>query len=474
MIHVADEPETEPEQPSHGRRSAEENESGLVLLFAANDPEHVGAWFACPKSLGDKPSLLGRGPARADDQHVRVTPVRQRPGKNETLPPLSDPALSRVQLTLAYVSAGLAVSNIGRAGMIVNGRRTAHAVLSPGDVLQLGQFMAFICARRTRRLPSSCVEAGFAFGKEDQHGYVGESPPAWSFRRELAAAARSRGHVLILGASGTGKELAARAVHDLSKRTGAFVARNAATLPHSLLDAELFGNVRGYPNPGMSERPGLIGEAHHGTLFLDEIGELSLDAQTHLLRVLDAGEYQRLGEAKQRSSDFRLIGATNRPETALRPDVLARFELRLCTPELAARREDLPFLIAHLLRTFSDIEPDAARALFTSNGSPNVDVCFVMELLRRELRGNVRELRALLRRTIMRAAGQPLLPTDGTIVPPARKSNDAIEPAELRRVLDANNGSITRSWQALGLPSRHALTRLLRKEGVVVARRVGK
>lgn len=474
VTDAADEPETEPEQPSHGQRSPRESETGLVLLFAARDRDHVGAWFACSKSLGDKPQLLGRGPARADDQYVRITPVRQRPGINEPLPPLSDPTLSRTQLTLTVVSAGLAVSNVGRSVMTINGMVTDHAVLSPGDVLQLGQYMVLICARRPQRLPKSALDAAFAFGAPDPHGYVGESPLAWSFRERLAAAARTRGHVLILGASGTGKELAARAIHTLSNRMGTFVARNAATLPQSLLDAELFGNVKGYPNPGMSERPGLIGEAHRGTLFLDEIGELSLDAQTHLLRVLDAGEYQRLGEAKQRSSEFRLIGATNRPETALRLDVLARFELRLCMPDLTARRDDLPLLLNHLLRTFAQGDADLARSLFTSNGAPNVHVSFVSELVQHELPGNVRELRALLRRAILKAAGQPLLWPDKTITPAVTESAQRLEPAEIRRVLEANNGSITRSWRALGLSSRHALTRLLRKEGVLVTRRVGK
>ena len=139
---------------------------------------------------------------------------------------------------------------------------------------------------------------------------------------------------LLLGESGTGKELAARAVHQLSQRgRQQFVARNAATLPAGLIDAELFGNAKNYPNPGMPERRGLIGEADGGSLFLDEIGELPVELQAHLLRVLDGdGEYQRLGEGVARRSNFRLIAATNRDPSTLKHDLAARFTARIELP----------------------------------------------------------------------------------------------------------------------------------------------
>src|SRR5262249_46773968 len=146
---------------------------------------------------------------------------------------------------------------------------------------------------------------------------------------ELGMIAPRSGHVIVFGTSGTGKELVAAALHGLSGRSGAFVARNSVTLPEALVDAELFGNLKGYPNPGMPDRAGLVGAAHGGSLFLDEFGELPLSAQAHLLRVLDAGEYQRLGETGVRRADFRLLAATNRAESAFRQDVLARFDFRL-------------------------------------------------------------------------------------------------------------------------------------------------
>src|SRR5262249_52388775 len=156
---------------------------------------------------------------------------------------------------------------------------------------------------------------------------------AWELRREIALLGSSEEHVLILGESGSGKELVARALHASSRRsTKPLIARNAATFPAGLVDAELFGTAANYPNTGSPERPGLFGQARGSTLFLDEIGELPQDLQAHLLRVLDgAGEYQRLGESRSRTADVRLIGATNRSIDALKIDFAARFKLRLRT-----------------------------------------------------------------------------------------------------------------------------------------------
>ncbi len=130
--------------------------------------------------------------------------------------------------------------------------------------------------------------------------------------------------MLLLGESGAGKELAARALHVLSRRPGVMTSRNAATLPDSRGGRQLFGTPRTEPG-GMPERRGLIGEANGSTLFLDEIGELSQTMQAHLLRVLDhGGEYQRLGDSSRLFSDFRLIAATNRDPSTLKHDFLAR------------------------------------------------------------------------------------------------------------------------------------------------------
>src|SRR5205807_1302663 len=124
---------------------------------------------------------------------------------------------------------------------------------------------------------------------------------------------------------GCGKELVAQGIHALSsRRARKIVSRNAATFPDTLVDAELFGNAPNYPNQGMPERAGLIGEADGSTLFLDELGELPEALQTRLLRVLDSGEYQRLGDSRRRSASFRFVAATHRSLEKLREDVAAR------------------------------------------------------------------------------------------------------------------------------------------------------
>src|SRR5262249_47887878 len=159
-----------------------------------------------------------------------------------------------------------------------------------------------------------------------------------------------------------------------------------------LLDAELFGHAKNYPNQGMPERLGLIGEADGGTLFLDEFAELPQAHQAHLLRVLDAGEYQRLGEGRRRTSFFRLIAATNRDPASLKHDVLARLILRIETPRLDECRDDIPLLARHLLRTMASSDSILATRFFVDarpSGEPRMSADLVRVLLTHAYTANV-------------------------------------------------------------------------------------
>jgi two-component system nitrogen regulation response regulator GlnG/two-component system response regulator HydG len=446
---------------------------GLVLLHSLGDPEHHAAFL--PVTSGREVLVLGRGGDEGGSSR-RATFFRQRPGESVPLAPLRNQALSRAQLELTGAGDGIELRNVGRLPLSVNGEVVPRATVSPGDVIEVGRQLVLLAVSRPPRLHGPSPDPEHGFGGPDRFGFVGESPAAWRLRSEIAFVAPQRGHVLVLGPSGTGKELVASAVHARSERTGPFVARNAATLPESLLDAELFGNPKGYPSPGMPERKGLVGAAHGGTLFLDEIGDLPASAQPHLLRLLDRGEYQRLGESERRVSDLRLIAATNLPESSLRADFLARFDFRIRTPPLADRREDITLLAHHLLAPVLEAANDTAR-FRTDGGLPRLGTTLVRRLAQHEYSGHVRELRQLLVESVWRSpddtlewpasapAGEASVPGSGAPAPAT------LDPKTVQAALDECNGSMEKAWRRLGLSSRHALARLVQKHGLVVTRR---
>jgi DNA-binding NtrC family response regulator len=461
----------------------------LVIAWSAEEPGRVGeVAFAGP--LG-QPLVLGRGDDGAPD---RVRFFRQRPQKLEEGPPLEGRALSRRQLVIKRFAGGLEVERVGRCVLVVNGAPLDRAAVTPGDVLWLRGQLVLFCALRPAKLPAARYfpdDLWGPFGEPDKLGMLGESPGMWKLRDQVAFAAKSGAHILIRGASGTGKELAARAVHRLSPRASkALVSRNAATFPSGLIDAELFGNVKNYPNPGMPERPGLIGQAHGGTLFLDEIGELPEDMQAHLLRVLDeGGEYQKLGEATPRKSDLRLIGATNRSPEALKHDLLARLAVRIELPALDERREDIPLLVRHLVLRAAEKSPEiggrfvARPAGAAERHEVRVDGALIEALLRRRFGTNVRELDALLWQCMSESTGDVISMTEALATPTLDSMPIELVPAlraappprvpgrepsadEIRASVLKENGNVRRAAEALGLPSRYALYRLMRKHGI--------
>jgi two-component system nitrogen regulation response regulator GlnG/two-component system response regulator HydG len=254
------------------------------------------------------------------------------------------------------------------------------------------------------------------------------------------------------------------------------VARNAATVPESLIDAEFFGNAKHYPNAGMPERDGLIGEADGGVLFLDEIGDLPEKSQVHLLRVLDAGgEYQRLGESKPRRSSFRLVAATNRAVDSLKHDLLARFTHRVGVPGLLERREDVPLLVAELLRRIARDNPDLVDRFFERRGGKRAEAKiapdFIVRLLRHPFTHHVRELDRILWLAIGSAEDDYIGVTEAVDAELGSSSEAATAAAEISRealvaALREHGRSPTRVAKALGLKNRFVLHRLLKKYGV--------
>jgi len=264
------------------------------------------------------------------------------------------------------------------------------------------------------------------------------------------------------------KELAARSIHGLSSRGDKpIVARNAATFPAGLVDAELFGNAKNYPHSGSPERPGLVGEADGTTLFLDELGELPEELQARLLRVLDRnGEYQRLGESRARTSDLRVVAATNRPLDSLKHDVLARFGARVELPPLAERREDIPLLVEYVLARFRREASDVTGRFFQSDHA-QLDPRLIEALLRHEYTHHLRELERLLWLAVSTSRESFIaLTPDVEAELRTHVRTDKTEPTA-DAIRDAlAKGGVTDAARKLGLTSRYALYRLMKKHGI--------
>jgi DNA-binding NtrC family response regulator len=236
-------------------------------------------------------------------------------------------------------------------------------------------------------------------------GMVGQSPSMAAVYRMARLVAPRNTPVLITGPTGTGKEVVAGAIHQLSPRVSKpFVVINCAAIPEALLESELFGYVRGAFTGAVQSRLGRIHSAHGGTLFLDEIGELPLGLQSKLLRFLDQGEVQRLGSSDVFRVDVRVVAATNANLMELSQRRLFREDLyyRLSVfpielPPLAQRRGDIPALARHFLAKFQAsqtdamLQPEALRVL-EKHGWP----------------GNVRELQHVLERASILAEGGPI------------------------------------------------------------------
>lgn len=458
-----------PPEPGH---VAPVGDPSVILVGSVHEPDRVGEIAFLPET-GDDPVVIGR--------HGTIRWSQHRPGVSAPTGPLGDPQLSREQLSIERRSGEHVARNLGRLPLTLNGQPVTECPLRNGDLLQLGDRVLLMIGPRPRELPGT-VERGHRFGEPDPLGWVGEGPMSWWLRDRVRFVARRQAHVLVLGASGSGKELAARGLHALSARSRtAMVSRSAATIPESLADAELFGNLQNYPNPGMAARPGLVGEADGGTLFLDEFGELPIELQARLLRVLDAGEYTPLGEARPRKADLRLIAATNRDPSELKHDVLARLQIRLDVPGLDERREDIPQLAMHLLRRIAHDDAELSERFF-DGATPRVSMPLLATLLTHPYATHVRELEALLWQAIGSAPGSVLdVPATGFAVPraaPSRQAAGPTDPAQLDRetvqaVLDRHGGRQEPAWRELGLASRHVLARLVKKFDLKVRGRGG-
>jgi len=236
---------------------------------------------------------------------------------------------------------------------------------------------------------------------------IGRSRALQRVLREIETVAPTGSTVLISGETGSGKELVARAIHQLSeRRDNPFVKLNCAAIPTGLLESELFGHEKGAFTGAISQRIGRFELANRGTVFLDEVGEIPLELQPKLLRVLQEREFERLGSTRTLRTDARLIAATNRDLAALvadqkfRQDLFYRLDVfPIRVPPLRDRREDIPMLVRHFAQQF-------ARRM--KKGIDTIPTETMEALTRYEWPGNIRELQNLIERAVILSRGSTL------------------------------------------------------------------
>lgn len=320
-------------------------------------------------------------------------------------------------------------------------------------------------------------------------GIIGRTPKMIELYKEIARVAPTRSTVLIVGESGTGKELIARALHRHSPRAHhPFIAVNCGALTETLLEAELFGHVKGSFTGAVSDKRGLFEEAHLGTIFLDEISETSPALQIKLLRVLQEGEIKRVGDSRPRTVDVRVIAATNRrldeEVTAgrFREDLYYRLSVvTLMVPPLRERREDIPLLAIYFLKR---LEQQAGTASVPPGGFVLMPDALNL-LLSYPWPGNVRELENAIEYASLHARSGILRPDDfpekirtavarsqhGTDTDPLGRlffdlpSLDELERRYLLHVLEAVNGNRSRAAEILGI-DRRTLYRMADRFGI--------
>ncbi len=299
---------------------------------------------------------------------------------------------------------------------------------------------------------------------------IGSSPAMRKVIALLGKVAVSDATVLAHGASGTGKELVARALHTNSpRRTRPLVTINCAALQESLLESELFGHEKGAFTGAVAAKPGLVEVAEGGTLFIDEIGEMALGLQAKLLRVLEDGHYRRVGGTREMNADVRVVAATNRDlaeeieKGQFREDLYYRLNVvSVFLPPLRERREDIPELIEHFLTT-RQVGPLRSR----------VDAQAMKALMAYSWPGNVRELANVLERAQILAENHIITVDDlpeNVMTARAASSESAGDPRHLseverrhvQAVLQEEKGNKVHTARVLGI-SRRALYRLIEK-----------
>lgn len=290
------------------------------------------------------------------------------------------------------------------------------------------------------------------FGFENIIGNAAAMKAAVDLARKVAT---SDTNVLLLGETGTGKEVFAQAIHhEGARRSKSLVALNCSAFPKDLLESELFGHAEGAFTGASRAKKGLIEEAHEGTLFLDEIGETPIDLQAKLLRVVETHEFYRVGDTRARHADIRVIAATNRNLEAevdagrFRQDLFYRLSVFIIKlPSLRERKEDIKQLAEHFTREFANK---------TNKRRLGIQTAFIKSLELHPWNGNIRELKNVIERCVIMADGEELssdlLPGDFNV--DESEDSQAIQTVEkkhIQKVLKLSAGNKTQAAKLLGI-----------------------
>jgi DNA-binding NtrC family response regulator len=302
------------------------------------------------------------------------------------------------------------------------------------------------------------------------------SSPAWHrLKAQIVQVAPSTAPVLIQGETGSGKEVVARLLHELSRRaTGPFIAVNCGGVSRELLESELFGHEKGSFTGATTAKPGLISAAEGGILFLDELVEMPAPMQVSLLRFLDRGEYRPVGSTRTLQADVRVIGATNQDLQGqvsagrFREDFLYRINtITLQVPPLRERKEDLPRLVDHILHTLR--VPGTAKRAVTPDA--------LQSLASYDWPGNIRELRNVVERVVLMSPDSASITAEdiAQVLPRLRRTGqetdlaqlplDEIERLHIQRVLASCGGNKTQAAKILDIDYKTLLTKL-KKYGI--------
>jgi DNA-binding NtrC family response regulator len=313
---------------------------------------------------------------------------------------------------------------------------------------------------------------------------IGSSPPMKSILSTVKQVAKSMATVLILGQSGTGKELVAKAIHAYSdRRDRPFITVNCTAIPEQIIESELFGHVKGAFTGAWKDKRGLVDEANQGTLFLDEIGDLSMVIQAKLLRLLQEGEYKPVGGLRTKHADVRFVVATNHDlgqliaEKRFREDLFYRLDvITLKLPPLSERRDDIALLVHHFFEKYSKLNRKEIR---------EIEPKAMSMLMAREWPGNVRQLENVIERGVIlcqseRIRLEDLMP-ERTDTRPVSYFNEAIyglpfkeakqavikafHQQYIQAVLQQNRGNISRAAEQAGL-QRQYLHRIMKHEKI--------